>query len=62
MVQIRPRPELTNNSQKKDPSCSGKKKYSFFQSIETSIIFWEGNKKTMSQATSNDIRAWNKNT
>ena len=61
MVLIRPRPELTNNSQDEDPSCSWKKKYSFFQGIETSIHFLGMKQKDISQAISNDKRVKKKN-
>ena len=61
MVQIRPRPELTNNSYDEDPSCSWKKTYSLFQGIETSIHFLGRKQKTISQATSNDKRVKKKN-
>ena len=54
MVQIRPRPELTNNSKDEDSSGSWKKSYSFFQGIETSIHFLGMKQKSISQAISND--------
>ena len=56
MVQIRPRPELTNISKDEDSSGSWKKSYSFFQGIETSIHFLGMKQKAISQATSNDKR------
>ena len=38
------------------------KQYSFFQGIENPFLFWERNKKILSQSTSNYIPIWNKNT
>ena len=65
MVRIRPETALEMKKKEMELSYSWKEKtkqYSFFQDIENAFLFWERNKKFLSQSTSNDIPIWNKNT
>ena len=62
MVRIRPETALEI---KKRNGILGKKKenaIAFSKISKLPFLFWERNKKILSQSTSNDIPIWNKNT
>ena len=65
MVRVRPETALEIIKKEMELSYSWKEKtkqYSFVQGIENPFLFWERNKKILSQSTSNYIPIWNKST